>query len=88
MYAHTPVAILQVPVGEEGGPGGLSNLLKQGEKGEDGEEKKEDDDDEEEMEGKMSDEDNIQGSLVVQEGMIVKFPLVLVAPFAAPAPMM
>ena len=33
--------VLQVPAGEEGGPGGFPNLLK-----EDEEEKKEDDDDE------------------------------------------
>ena len=59
MYADFPVPVLQVPVGEEGGPGGLPNLLKQGEKEEDGEEKKEDGDDEEEMEGKRRDEQDI-----------------------------
>ena len=37
------------------------------------------------MEGKRRDEEDIQDSLVVQEGMIVKFPLVPVATFAAPA---
>ena len=37
------------------------------------------------MEGKRRDEEDIQHSLVVQEGMIVKFPLVLVATLAAPA---
>ena len=52
---------------------------------EDGEEKKEDDDDEEDMEGKRRDEEDIQDSLVVQEGIIVTFPLVPVAAFAAPA---
>ena len=35
-----------IPVPEEGGPGGLPNLLKEEEKEEDKEEKKEDDDDE------------------------------------------
>ena len=76
--------VLQVPVGEEGGPGGLPNLLKWGYKEEDEEEKKEDDDDEEEMEGKRREEEDIQNSLVVQEGMIVKFSLVPFATFAAP----
>ena len=33
----------------------------------------------------MRDEEDIQDSLVVEEGMIVKFPLVPVATFAAPA---
>ena len=70
--------VLQVPVGKEGGPGGLPNLLKKEDKEEDEEEKKEDDDYDEEMKGKMRDEENIQDSLV-EEGMIVKFPLV---PFA------
>ena len=71
--------VLQVPAGEEGGPGGLPNLLKEKEKEEDEEEKKEDDDDDQEMKGKMRDEEDIQDSLVVEEGMIVKFPSV---PFA------
>ena len=75
--------VLQVPAGEEGGPGGLPNLLKEEEKEEDEEEKKEDDDDEEEMEGKRRDEEDMQDSLVVEEGMIVKFPLVPFATFAA-----
>ena len=44
-----------------------------------------DDDDDEEMEGKRRDEEDLQDSLVVEEGMIVKFPLVPVATFAAPA---
>ena len=43
---------------------------------EDKEEKKEDDDEEEEMAGKRRDEEDMQDSLVVEEGMIVKFPLV------------
>ena len=70
---------LEVPAGEEGGPGGLPNLLKYGEKKEDGEEKKENDDEWEEMDGKRKDEEDMKDSLVVEEGMIVKFPLV---PFA------
>ena len=52
--------------------------LKEEEKEKD-EEKKEDDDDKEQMEGKRRDEEDKQDSLVVEEGMIVKFPLV---PFA------
>ena len=43
-----------------------------------------DDDDEEEMEGKRRDEEDMQDSLVVAEGMIVKFPLVAIATFAVP----
>ena len=46
---------------------------------------KEDDDEEEEMEGQRKDEEDIQDSLVVQEGMIVKFVLVPVITFAVPA---
>ena len=38
--------VLQVPVGEEGVPGGFPNLLKEEEQEEDVEEKKENDDDE------------------------------------------
>ena len=34
--------VLQVPAGEEGGPGGFPNLLKEEEQDEDEEEKKED----------------------------------------------
>ena len=68
--------VLQVPAGEEGGPEGFPNLLKYWEKEEDGEEKREDKDDEEEVEGKRSAEEDIQDSQGVQEGMIVKFPLV------------
>ena len=68
-------------VGEEGGPGGLPNLLKK----EDWEENNEDDEEEDEMVWKRRDEEDIQNSLVVQEGMLVKFPLVPVATFSAPA---
>ena len=64
--------VLQVPSGEEGGPGGLSNLLKEEEKKEDEEEKKVDGDDEEEMEGKRRDEEDMHDSLMVDEGKIVK----------------
>ena len=39
LYANIPVPVLQVPAGEEGGPGGLPNTLKEGEKEEDWEEK-------------------------------------------------
>ena len=38
--------VLQVPAGEEGGPGGFPNLLKEEEHKKGEEEKKEDDDDE------------------------------------------
>ena len=41
-----PVPFLQVPAGEEGGPGGFPNLLKEEEQEEEEEEKNEDDDDE------------------------------------------
>ena len=44
--------VLQVPAGEEGGPGGFSNLFNEEEQQEDKEEIKEDDDDEKNMEGK------------------------------------
>ena len=37
------------------------------------------------MKGKRRDEEDIQDSLLVQEAMIVKFPLVPVATFEAPA---
>ena len=73
------------PAGEEGGPRGFKSLLKEDEKEEDEDEKKEDVDDEEEREGKRRDEEDMQDSLVVEEGMMVKFPLVPFATFAAPA---
>ena len=38
--------VLKVPAGEEGGPGGFPNLLKEEEQEEDEEEKKDNDDDE------------------------------------------
>ena len=68
MYADIPVPVQQVPAGEEGGPAGLPNLLKEEEK-EDNDEEKEDDDDEEEMEGKRRDEEEMQDGLVVEEGL-------------------
>ena len=68
--------VLNVPPGEEGGPEGLPNLLKEEQ---DEREKKEDDDEEEEMEGKRRDREDMPDSLVVEEGVTVKFPLV---PFA------
>ena len=54
-------------------PEGLLNLLKE-EEDKDGE--KEDDDKEEEMEGKRRDREDMQDSLLVEEVMIVKFPMV------------
>ena len=50
LYKDMPVPVLQVPAWEQGGPGGLSNLLKEDEKKENEEGKKEEDADEEEME--------------------------------------
>ena len=44
-----------------------------------------DDDDEEEMKGRGGDAEEIQDSRLVEEGMMVKFPLVPLATFAAPA---
>ena len=85
LYADIPVPVLQVPVGEEGWPGGLPNLLKEEENEEVEEEKKEDGDDEEEREGKRRAEEDMQDSLVVEEGMVVKFPLVPVVIFSAPS---
>ena len=79
LYADIPVHVLHVPAGNEGGPGGFTNPLKD----EDGEEKKEDDDDVVKMEGKRRGEVDIQDSLVVLEGILVKFSLVPVATFAA-----
>ena len=79
LYADIPVPVLQVPAGEEGGPGGLPNLLKEEEKEEEEEEKKEDDDDVEEIEWTSRDDEDMQDNLVVEEGIMVKFSLV---PFA------
>ena len=82
--------VLQVSAGKEGEPGGLPIFLKEEEKKEyneekekddeekeeDDEEKKENDEKEEEMEGKRRDDEDMQDSLVVEEGMMVNFPLV------------
>ena len=65
------VPVLQVPAGEEGGPGGIPNLLTEEEKEGEEEEKKEGDDEEEDMEGKRRDEEEMQDSLVVEEGIII-----------------
>ena len=64
--------VLHVPVGEEGGPGGLPNLLKEEEMEEAEEEKKADGDDEEDMKGKRSNGEDMHDTLVVEEGMMVK----------------
>ena len=47
LYADIPVSVLQVPAGEEGGPGGFPNLLKEEEQEEDEEEEKKENDDDE-----------------------------------------
>ena len=80
LYGDIPVPVLQVPAGEEGGPGGLPNLLKEKEMEDDeGGEKKEDDDDDEEMEGKRRGAEAMQDIMVLEEGMMVNFPLPLVS---------
>ena len=64
--------VLQVPVGEDGGPGGLANLMKdKGKKKDEEEEKKEDGDDDKEMEGKRRVEEDMQNSRVVEEFMLM-----------------
>ena len=40
LYSDIPASLLQVPAGEEGGPGGHPNLLEEEEKEEDDKEKK------------------------------------------------
>ena len=55
------------------------------EKEEDGDKKKGDNDDEEEIEENRRDVEDMQDSMVVEEGKAVKYPLVPVATFAAPA---
>ena len=57
LYADILVPVLKDPAGEDRGPRGLSNLLKE----EDKEEKKDDDDDEEEMKGKRRDKKGYAG---------------------------
>ena len=76
LYADIQLPILQVPAGEEGGTGGLPKLLKEDEKKEDEKVKKEDGDYEEEKERKWREEEDMQDRLVVEDGMIIKFPLV------------
>ena len=49
----------QVPAREEGGPGGLPNLMKEEERGESEEEKKEYVDEEKDIEGKRRDEEDM-----------------------------
>ena len=69
------MTVLQVPAGKDEGPRGLPNLLKSGKKEEDGGgEKKENGDDEEELEGKGRDSEDMQDSVVLEKGMIVKLP--------------
>ena len=90
LYADIPVPVLQIPAGVEGEPGGFPNFLNEKEKEEynqekekdnqkkeeEDEEKREKDEKEEEMEGKRRDEEDMYDSLLVEEGMMVKFPLV------------
>ena len=83
-YANIPVPVLQVPAVEDEGPVGLPSLLKDKEKVDYEKEKKEDDDYEEEMDGMRRDKEEIQDSLSVEEGMMVKFPFVLFATFLCP----
>ena len=83
IYKHFLGPVLQVPAGEEGGPSRLINLLKEEEREEDVERKKEDGDDEKDMEGKRRNEEDMQDSLVVEDGMMVKYPLI---PFATCIP--
>ena len=59
------MTVLQVPAGEEGGPGELLNIIK-----EDKEEK------EEENEGNRGDQEEIHDDLVVEVVLMVNFPLV------------
>ena len=66
LYADIRVPVPPDPEGEEGGPEGLSNLLKEEGKEEDDKEKKEDEEEEEKMEGKRRDEEEIQDSLAPQ----------------------
>ena len=67
--------VIEVPAGEEGGPGGLPNLLNKEESVDNEEEKKEHDDYEEEMKGKSRDEEEMQDSPMVNENMNGPIPL-------------
>ena len=64
LTADIPVPVLQVPAGEEGRPGGLQNN------------RKEEEEKEEEMDGKRRDEEEVQDRQVVEEVMMVNFPLI------------
>ena len=82
-YGDNPLPVLQVPAGEGGEPGGLTNFLKEEEKEEDDVEKEENDVEKkdnhekgEEMEGKRREDEDMQESLVVEEGMMFNLPLV------------
>ena len=89
LYADISVPVLQVPAGKEGKPGGFPNFWKEeekeeyneenekdDEKKEEDDEKKEKDEKKEEMEGKRREEEDRYDSLLVEEGMMVNFPLV------------
>ena len=69
LYADIPLPVLLVSVGEEGGPGGLPNLLKKEEKEENEEEKKEDNDNEEEMGGGIRNGEQMEGGMSDDEYM-------------------
>ena len=81
LYADIPVPVILIPAVEEGRPAGLPNLLKEEEKEEDEGEKNDDHDDKEQMEGKRRDEEDMQDSLVVEEGIMVRFSLVCLVIF-------
>ena len=60
LYTDIPMPVLQqVPAGEEGGLGGLPNLLREEKMEEEEEELKEDDEEEKKMEGERRDEEEI-----------------------------
>ena len=65
--------VLQVLAGEEEGHGGLPSLTKQEGEKRDDEVRKEDYVDEEGMEGKRRDEEEMQFSMLVDEGKMVNF---------------
>ena len=71
--------VLQVPAGEETGPGRNQNLLKEEENEEDEEVMKEDDDEEEEVVGKRKYYEDMKDSLVVEGAWLTNS---LLVPFA------
>ena len=82
LFKH-PSACPTGPCGEEEGPRGVPNLPKEEKKEEDYEEKDEDDkekkedyEEKEEREGKRRDEEEMQGSLVVDDFLFVPLPFV------------